>query len=164
MSKLELRPRSLLGILAVLGLLVNIVILATGVGAADDIEPLEPRVDRRSQQRVLEGLEAEIAALMEQQLPTTEEAQENALDLFSLANKHGVRIETWNNGIPQAETLGSTQVQKLVTSLEVRGQRSKVINMLLSLKDSMLITNVNVNGTPEDWGIQFALTQYLRAS
>ena len=73
MSKLALRPTFLLGILAALGLLINLVIVATGAGAQGDEDP-GTIVNPRRQQIILERLNEELAAVSEEQFPTLPEA------------------------------------------------------------------------------------------
>ncbi len=167
LSRLQLRSTFLLGVLAGLGLLINLGILATGARAGDDTTNA-PTVDPVGQRRTLERLNEEIASLKQSQFPTVTEAQEKAFELFSLAQEHDVTIRSLVNSDPQPQTLGSTDFTTMVSRVEVRGQRSNIIKMLLKLQDvfgeAMLLSNVSVSGTAEDWVIQFILTQYIRSS
>ena len=161
MGRLEIRPQFLLMAAPLLGLLVILGILATGARAEDETGPII-EVDPVAQQRTLETLQTQLDEIIENQFPTLAEAQENAFELFSLAQEHGVAVTSLVNSDPQSVKLGPMNIQKLLSTVEIRGPRSDTIDMLSNLQDSMLISNVNVNGTPEDWAIQFVLTQYLR--
>ena len=166
MSKLELKPVLLLGVLAALGLLINLVILATGGASSGDTSTDTPpvQVNKGRQRATLNAVNAEIEQLRASQIVPVTEAQENAFNLFVLAQDNGVEVRSLVNNPPEEEALGRINVKKLVSNLEIRGRRSDVIDMLLDLDERMPLTDVGVVGTPEDWVIQFALTQYLGPS
>ena len=168
MSKLELRPTFLLGILAALGLLINLVIVATGAGAQGD-EDLETIVNPRRQQIILERLNEELAAVSEEQFPTLPEVQQKlGPPFFSLATTHDVTIASLDNDPPLSETLGRTDYAVLVSRVELRGLQSNIINMLLKSREifgnTSLISDLAVAGTSDKWVIKYALTQYLKSS
>ena len=165
MSRVQIRPQFLLGMGAVLGALICLGILYAGTTA--EAEPIsEAPLDSARLRRTIASLDGEIQAEIESKFPSVAVAEANADALFPLAQEHGVRIENWLNGAPQSEKLGKTDLSKLVTSLEIRGTQPDIIGMLLDLENAfgegIIISNVNVNGTPEDWVIQFDLTQYIK--
>ena len=163
MGKIEMRPRFILGALVVLGLLVNLAILATGARGGGETETV-PTIDRRVQERTLRNLKTEIAT-SEAEFRTSLEPQKDTIKrLFSLAQQHAVIIEKLENTPPEPGNLGSTSFDKLVTQVEIRGNRDDIIAMLLELGGTAVISNVGVSGTTEDWRIQFVFTQYLRST
>ena len=166
MSNIQIRPTTALTAGAILGLVLILVMLATGRGG--EVDEAVPAVNLRAQQIELNRIDQEIEELKLSQGQddiSAAEAQENAFSLFGLAREHGVAIRKLVNSDPEKETLGRTNFDRLGTNVEIRGTRSNVIDMLLSLRDVLgeaaLISNVNVTGTPDDWNIQFVLTQYL---
>ena len=163
MGKLDLNPKRILGILVAVGLLLNLLILATGSAAEEDALP-PPAADPRAQQKRIDDLKVEIADLLGSNFPTGEEAQQNTFDLFAFAERYGVELRSLSNDRPEAEKLARMSFEKVVSNVEFRGTRTNVINMLLNIdevvRNTALLSNVDVKGTTESWNIQFALTQY----
>ena len=166
MSRLELRPRTILGALAGLGLVIILGILATG-GAAEEEPPIR-RVSPPGQQSELDALNSDIAALVDRDFPilTDVQAQENALDLFRLAQDHNIRVRSVVNDAPETVTLGRLDVTTIASNIDMMGARGDVIEMLLNMGtifgEATLFSNVSVQGSEDEWIIQFKLTQFLR--
>ena len=102
-----------------------------------------------------------MAEMREAQFPSVSDAQERVFGLFTLAQEGNVEIRSLVNGEPEPENLGRISLQKLISRVEMRGQRSDIIDLLLNMDKAMLISDVSFNGTAEDWLIQFMLTQFI---
>ena len=167
LSKPEMRPVFYLGLAA--GALALAILVMLGTGKVEEDVPVTSNVDtdRINKQRILESLLLEIEDLKKDQLPSVEEAQASVFVLFPLAERHGATTERVSGPQePQPGTLGIVSVNTLPSNVEIRGPRSGVIEVLLELDevfgDTMLLSNVRVSGTEEDWVIEFLLTQYLQ--
>ena len=105
MSSLKIQPTTLLGILAILGLLINLGMLATG-GNAEADAPTATTVNPRAQQKRLDALNVEITGLKEANFADLVTARQGAFELFTIAEGHGVEVRSLSNSEPESEKLG----------------------------------------------------------
>ena len=164
----RLRPSFLLGIVAAIGLIINLGILTTSTAAPEEeIGPVDT-AKPENQQEILNNLQNELDEKRRSQFPDLLEAEKNTRELFTLGEEREVSVASLVNSEPAAEKLGRLNFEKLVTRVELQGKRSDIIGMLLSLRDlfgdAMFLSGVSVAGTEESWVITFNLTQYLRTT
>lgn len=168
MNRVEVRSIFVLGLLAGVGLVINLGILTTATAHKEEVLGPIDTSNPRNQQIILSNLRQQLEEARATQFPTLDQARENLRNLFDLAEEHGVSAPTLNNSDPQPEKLGRLNFEKLVTRVEIHGRRSSIIGMLLDTRkifgEASFLSNVSVNGTEEAWTINLNLTQYLRTS
>ena len=109
------------------------------------------------------------AEALSELFPSKDQAQENTfVELFALAQTHGVEIRSVDSADPVVETLGRDDFHWLDSLVTVQGRRTDVINMLLELPDvfgwTLILDSVTVSGTLAAWRVEFNLTQYVQDS
>ena len=130
-----MRPPFLLGVVAAIGLIVNLGILTTSAAAPEvEIGPVDT-AKPENQQEILNGLRTELDEKRRSQFPDLSEAEKNTRELFALGEEHEVLVASLINSEPAAEKLGRLNFEKLVTRVELQGKRADVIAMLLSMRD-----------------------------
>ena len=116
MNKIEIQPKSILGVLVLLGFLINFGLIATGLGEEEPINDTPP-VNTGRLQITLNELNTEIADL---QFPAVADAQAKTSSLFGLAEAHGVQIISLTNEPPAAESFGPVALTKLISSITTK--------------------------------------------
>ena len=175
LSRIEIRPLYVLGALAVILLLIDLCMLASGARSAGASGPgTDPAFNAAQQRGVSAALNAEIEALNKRIAELTSDltsfaaAQEKTFTpLFTLANANSVEIRSVANRIPDADGAGSAEFGRLVTRVEMVGARTDIIAMLKGMReifgDEAVLSDVSFAGPPEEWVITFNLTQVIQA-
>ncbi|MBI2165518.1 MAG: hypothetical protein HYU29_03835 [Chloroflexi bacterium] len=161
-AKTQLRPDLILRALILLGLVLIVLILFTG------LRPLKakaPTVSIAVLQRQVADLQS---TLKKRALPMEQEAEQKAIGIFAIAERNGVRLTNWSSKAAKQPFGAVGDVNMMRSSLELRGDRDRLVAVLDEIKQLLgattLLTELELRGSEREWLLRVTISQLLSFS